>query len=123
MENNIEFKGISKSSGNWVYGSYWQNCATGATIITGDGSSQNDFHLVEKESVRQFTGYTDIFGIKIYVGDMLEWEIRGQECFGAVLIENGCLKCRSLLNNYYVDPVDYKLCKNVNTMYEFFKES
>lgn len=55
----IKFRGISTTTGKFVYGCYWQNCASGETIISGDGSNEFDFYLIKKGSVGQFVGLHD----------------------------------------------------------------
>ncbi|MBY7733466.1 YopX family protein [Francisella philomiragia] len=68
----IKFRGISKRTNDWVYGAYWPDCGTGPTIISRDGSTKDDFHLVDEKTVGQYIGLTDEHGNEIFEKDIVD---------------------------------------------------
>ncbi len=71
MEREIEFRGKNKKK--WVFGHlmYWaDNYQIWETHKNGDTHN----YLIDKESVGQFTGVTDILGNKVYEGDIVTWQ-------------------------------------------------
>lgn len=74
MNRQIKFRGKRLDNGEWVYGDLEYNRARNiARIHTYDDDGEYLMqHLVEHESVGQFTGITDESGKEVYEGDILE---------------------------------------------------
>ena len=71
MKREIKFRG--KANGEWVYGSLctkYENEPESIYIIDDDCT----YHKVDKESVGQFIGLSDMHGREIYEGDTIKWD-------------------------------------------------
>ena len=79
MKREILFRGKRIDDGEWVYGDYFNTeksefCKFKPTIIENGGSDRDDFHLVDKNSIGQFTGLLDKKGKKIFEDDIVRWD-------------------------------------------------
>lgn len=74
----ILFRGKRIDNGEWVRGSFWENCGC-PTIIPA--ASIIGFH-VDPETVGQFTGMTDKNGKRVFEGDIIRYGmIYDYECY------------------------------------------
>lgn len=77
----IKFRGFCKDINDWVYGSIVEEFDR--TKLDENGkipdyyqiySKISGWHIVEKGSIEQYTGYSDINGIDIYEGDKVSFK-------------------------------------------------
>lgn len=119
----ILFRGKSKNSGRWVYGDLVLNKYSnrqGTHIYEKNNSiscpSGYQFVRVDKNTIGQYTGTDDIFGIKIFEGDILREKFKNeftngqeQEVYYFIKFTNG------MFATYYYDfgeeVEDNRLCK------------
>jgi len=69
MNREIKFRAKRINNGEWAYGSLWIDCASGPTMISGDGSDRDCFNFISIETVGQYIGRKDKNGKEIYDGD------------------------------------------------------
>ena len=109
----IKFKGYSKELKKWMFGDLIHDTeeffiAKEKTISRFGGGAYNthsrigwdddnyyDINIVEKSSIGQYTGFEDENGIKIYEGDLINYENNGQ--YGIVTFKKGIFG----VNYYY----------------------
>ena len=70
----IKFRGKHVDNGSWVYGYYYAECDV--TYIIEDRQkdsilNRNLIHVVDSNTVSQYTGLNDINGVEIYSDDIL----------------------------------------------------
>lgn len=92
----ILFRGKRDDTGEWIEGDLRQDKDLGTSYISGwsyyadcAGLEREPFeHEVIPESVGQYTGLTDIDGVKIYEGDIVDILTENEEV-GAVTYDDG----------------------------------
>jgi uncharacterized phage protein (TIGR01671 family) len=87
-KRGIEFRGKKRTNnendGKWVYGHYLymlaEDCGCHCQIYLDekDQSFEDGFHTVYPETVGQYTGMMDENGVKIFEGDIIEFNNYGQ---------------------------------------------
>jgi len=114
MKREILFRGKRKDNKEWVYGYYLAQNGRGI-----DGSKDTEIHqimesgstqIVDPETVGQYTGIKDINGVKIFEGDLVEYEDEIFEvCWHSKWAEFGFVGANSLswyLQKYFEIPFE-----------------
>lgn len=112
----FKFRGIGKRTGTWIYGNLIQ--LGGAYIIVpiydeyevvpdhstecALGFHEDEFDVIEPDSLGQFTGANDAYGNEIYEGDILhipDDDFNG-EIKGVVMFEADSFVVKSIRSNW-----------------------
>ena len=67
----ILFRGVGKNTGRWEFGNLVRFTNGDCAIINGSGSDSYLLLHVRPETVGQYTGLDDKYGVKIFDGDIV----------------------------------------------------
>ena len=93
---NIEFRGKSKRTGEWLYGDLVRNVEGAFAIVPPFKMSLHNCcenYEVDKETIGQFTGLYDESGKAVYEGDLLSGE--DNNVIVVVWFDAGFCDCKS----------------------------
>jgi len=102
MKREILFRGKRVDNGKWVEGSLWDKCASGCTIISGDGTDKNCFAFVIPETIGQLV--FKLNGHNFFDGDI----IRNSSTCRYVILWNEENQCYSTFSVYDLEFINGK---------------
>ena len=95
MERHIKFRGKRADNGEWVQGYFVED---GFYCIWSH--NEDDFltqHLIDPDTLGQFTGLTDCNGKEIYEGDILETIYKYEDVSGGAVIPDCDCICKGVV--------------------------
>lgn len=114
MVDEILFKGLSVETGEWVYGYFVHDITSGKSFIYSTEINEAwvegdySFKAVEivDEHVRQYTGFLDVSGKKIFIGDTCYFEEDGENHYFEVCWNGTYGKLMAEFGDDY--PLDFR---------------
>ena len=132
MNREIKFRGKSKETGKWVYGSYHKDEVTGKSFIMRRIDDLCYQEPVDPETVGQSIGIADIKDDEMYEGDIVSI-VGGDfkkrmcmikfDCWGFVLMETWPFNETAYIGECDIDEMDIEIignaCENPDLAEEF----
>lgn len=109
----ILFRGKRLDNGQWVYGNLMQGSTS---VCISQFLTTDTLHRVDPDTVGQYTGLTDIFNEKIFVGDIVKYKT---DAFGLSYDYVGIVEwdrvnpsmCIRYQRNPYIEDIEYDFVK------------
>lgn len=91
MQREIEFRGKSTETGEFIFGALVIDTENKAQIISYANHEGNSYNWdeVDLETVGQYTGLKDCNGEKIFEGDIINYEAYSPKNKAKVIFDNG----------------------------------
>lgn len=133
MEREILFRGKRLDNGEWIDGDYISSSIYPDRAWITESKTFYDKQLygvgvreVDPSIVGQCTGLTDKNGVKIFEGDIMEFDSYGSHCQGIVTVIGGnfCILCGKVAGPYVdraLECLEATLIGNVHDYPEFLE--
>lgn len=125
----ILFRGKRTDNGEWVYGNLVRGCDEKYAYIVEFGNKElcRNYINVKPDTIGQYTGLNDIYGVKVFEGDIVKRFWFGKMCIYQINYDKGLASFIGLRGIGYTtfdyDSFEFEIIGNVYDNPELLKES
>ena len=125
----ILFRGKRTDNGEWVYGNLVRGCDEKYAYIVEFGNKElcRNYINVKPDTIGQYTGLNDIYGVKVFEGDIVKRFWFGKMCIYQIGYDNGLAsfigRAGMKFTTFDYDSEEFEVIGNIYDNPELIKEN